>query len=122
MGVRNKKFIIYGIEIDYGLYCKLIGNDHEKYDELDIEFDKTAGKVGILSDDMSEEYAVAGTVVKVISDDYYEDNFPAGIVDFDKLYEPLPADDESNVREGVSRMIGYSPAKPFKYLFVNHYS
>lgn len=119
MSVRNTKFVMYGVEIQYPHYKSIVGDDDERYDELNVMYDKTNDKVGMLSDGMSGNYAVAGTVLLRFDED--EEAFPDGVTRLEDLLNiNISTDRKKEVEEQLEKILGYVPK--CSLLFVNHWS
>lgn len=119
MSVNNTKLIMYGVEIQYPHYDSLVNDDSDKYEELDIFYDKTPGKIGFVSDGMSGEYAVGGTVISRFSEE--DELFTSSVMPLDEVFSrSISPESEEEVVDGLEKILGYRPV--CKYLFVNHYS
>lgn len=117
MSVRNTKLLMYGVEIQYPHYQSIVGQDDEKYDELDVFYDETPGKVGMLTDGMNGEYAVAGTILRRLDD---EQAFPNGVTKIDDLFTiDLSDTRKKEIEQQLEKIMGYIPK--CSILFVNHW-
>ena len=127
MGVRNTKYIMYGVEVPYSEYVRASKADSDDYEENDkfwenygLEYNKDA-LYGCISDGMCGEYAVFGAVLARF-DDGYGQELPSGVIDLKKVFKPYPltAKRKAEIKAGVEKLLGYEVK--LKKLFVNHYS
>lgn len=126
MGVRNTKYIVYGVETTYEEYAKVSKEDSEDYAEHDSFSDKycldynSDAPYGFIADGMSGRYAVFGTVLARMDED--DDMFPEGVIDFSKLFKEykLTTKRRAEVKSGVEKLLGHEVK--LKKLFINHYS
>lgn len=123
MGVRNTKYIMYGVETTYDEWQKLAeasGNEDDFYEKYDLQYGHDIS-IGCILDGMGGEYAVWGTVLAEF-DEYEGDALPTGVIDLNKIFKKhnITNRRKAEVKAGVEKILGREVK--LKKLFVNHYS
>lgn len=126
MGVRNTKYVMYGVEVPFDEYLEVSkargdGAEYDEYfDKYGLEYNKDA-PYGFIDDGMSGQYAIFGAVLDRFDDDYGE-QMPSGIIDLKKIFKPyrLTIKRKAEIKAGVEKLLGHEVK--LKKLFVNHYS
>ena len=118
MSVRNTKYIMWGVEVQYPHYQSIVGDDDEKYDELDIQYRNKDG-VGFISDGMNGNYAVAGKVLATFEEGG-RDIMPDGVSKLSDIFSVTISEDaKKDILDKLDGIFGYRPV--CDYIFINHY-
>lgn len=123
MGVRNTKFIMYGVETTYAECLKVAeasGDEDAFFDKYELDYNDET-EVGCISDGMCGEYAVFGIVLAKFEEDY-GDSMPSGVIDLNKVFKDykLTSKRKAEIKAEVDKLLGREVK--LKKLFVNHYS
>jgi hypothetical protein len=123
MGVRNTKFIMYGVETTYDEFLKIVrasGDEDEFYDNHELEYNDDL-EIGWVSDGMGGEYAVFGLVLERFDEDD-GDQMPSGVIDLSKVFKEykLTSKRKAEIKFAAENTLGREVK--LKKLFINHYS